>query len=190
VLKDTTGLSGMSASEKAAYANYRFLDTGAWKTWTEAQQKEFWKAVEQQKIPTPLPKPRDLGKDSRGVDLGSYTAAEYQAYRERERKLDGLRERSAWFRSERRALRIGEEGTEGNATDEDIEEERIRRRDIGHLQGKAMGRYEADPAWDDVVPIPQDDGEGALAAIAYTDEYAEGKYPPFLYAMLNYTNTL
>lgn len=37
-----------------------------------------------------------------------------------------------------------------------------------------MGRYESDPAWDDVVPIPQDDGEGALAQIAYTDEYAEG----------------
>jgi protein farnesyltransferase/geranylgeranyltransferase type-1 subunit alpha len=37
-----------------------------------------------------------------------------------------------------------------------------------------MGKYEGDPAWDDVVPIPQDDGEGALAQIAYTDEYAEG----------------
>ncbi|KUJ15553.1 farnesyltransferase-like protein [Mollisia scopiformis] len=36
-----------------------------------------------------------------------------------------------------------------------------------------MGKYEGDPVWDDVVPIPQDDGEGALAAIAYTDEYAE-----------------
>jgi protein farnesyltransferase/geranylgeranyltransferase type-1 subunit alpha len=28
------------------------------------------------------------------------------------------------------------------------------------------------------MPIPQDDGEGALAQIAYTDEYAEGQ--PFL----------
>ncbi|KAG9244077.1 farnesyltransferas-like protein [Calycina marina] len=36
-----------------------------------------------------------------------------------------------------------------------------------------MGKYEGDPAWDDVVPIPQDDGEGALAQIAYADEYAE-----------------
>jgi protein farnesyltransferase/geranylgeranyltransferase type-1 subunit alpha len=38
-----------------------------------------------------------------------------------------------------------------------------------------MGKYESEPEWDDVVPIPQDDGEGALAQIAYTDEYAEGK---------------
>jgi protein farnesyltransferase/geranylgeranyltransferase type-1 subunit alpha len=37
-----------------------------------------------------------------------------------------------------------------------------------------MGKYEGNPVWDDVVPIPQDDGEGALAQIAYTDEYAEG----------------
>ncbi|KAF5871660.1 putative protein farnesyltransferase geranylgeranyltransferase type i alpha subunit protein [Botrytis fragariae] len=36
-----------------------------------------------------------------------------------------------------------------------------------------MGIYERDPIWDDVVPIAQDDGEGALAQIAYTDEYAE-----------------
>lgn len=38
-----------------------------------------------------------------------------------------------------------------------------------------MGIYEKNPIWDDVVPIAQDDGEGALAQIAYTDEYAEGK---------------
>ncbi|CAL3963184.1 unnamed protein product, partial [Diplocarpon coronariae] len=36
-----------------------------------------------------------------------------------------------------------------------------------------MGLYEGDPDWDDVVPLAQDDGAGALAAIAYTDEYAE-----------------
>ncbi|KAA8575227.1 hypothetical protein EYC84_004419 [Monilinia fructicola] len=36
-----------------------------------------------------------------------------------------------------------------------------------------MGLYDKDPIWDDVVPIAQDDGEGALAQIAYTDEYAE-----------------
>lgn len=42
-------------------------------------------------------------------------------------------------------------------------------------QSGRMGIYEKDPIWDDVVPIAQDDGEGALAQIAYTDEYAEGK---------------
>jgi len=37
-----------------------------------------------------------------------------------------------------------------------------------------MGQYSDDPAWEDVVPLPQDDGgPNPLAAIAYTDEYSE-----------------
>ncbi|KAG9234166.1 farnesyltransferas-like protein [Amylocarpus encephaloides] len=36
-----------------------------------------------------------------------------------------------------------------------------------------MCYYEGSPEWDDVVPIEQDDGEGALAQIAYSEEYAE-----------------
>ena len=37
-----------------------------------------------------------------------------------------------------------------------------------------MGQYEDTAAWDDIVPIPQDDGgPNALATIAYTDEYSE-----------------
>lgn len=61
-------------------------------------------------------------------------------------------------------------------TAEDFEEERLRRVKIAQMAGgRKLGKYEGDPAWDDVVPIPQDDGEKPLAAIAYTDEYAEGK---------------
>lgn len=37
-----------------------------------------------------------------------------------------------------------------------------------------MGKYSEDPAWDDVVPLPTDEGgPNPLAAIAYSDEYAE-----------------
>ncbi|KAF2725408.1 protein prenylyltransferase [Polychaeton citri CBS 116435] len=37
-----------------------------------------------------------------------------------------------------------------------------------------MGRYSEDPAWADVVPLPTDTGgPNPLAAIAYSDEYAE-----------------
>ncbi|GAB7357511.1 hypothetical protein MBLNU459_g0042t1 [Dothideomycetes sp. NU459] len=37
-----------------------------------------------------------------------------------------------------------------------------------------MGRYSDDSQWEDVVPIPQDDGgPNPLAAIAYTDDYSE-----------------
>jgi hypothetical protein len=37
-----------------------------------------------------------------------------------------------------------------------------------------MGKYSDDTNWDDIVPLPQDDGgPNPLAAIAYTDEYSE-----------------
>jgi len=97
------------------------------------------------------------------VAIGSYTPKEFEAWERRLGELEGLRLKSRRF------------GERIEKTEENIEEERSRRKLIGHLQGKRMGRYEGDPVWDDVVPIPQDDGEGALAAIAYTDEYAEGK---------------
>lgn len=162
----------MTANEKAAYANYRFLETGAWRTWNAAQQKEFWKAVEQQKILEPLPKPKDLGKDSRGRDIGTYTIEEYRVYEQTQKDLLRLRVESERFRERRRDL-----GTELSEEEKSIEisEERNRRKVLGQLQRRTMGKYEGDPVWDDVVPIPQDDGEGALAQIAYTDEYAEGQ---------------
>lgn len=165
-LKETKGLSNLTTNEKFAYSNSVFLETGAWRSWPTAQQKEFWKAVEQQKIPIPLPKPRNLGKDPRGIDIGSYTPAEYKLYQRRQREIEGLGGKSARF-IERREL--GKEIESG-----EIEEERNRRKLLGNLRGKKMGQYEGNPVWDDVVPIPQDDGVGALAAIAYTDEYAEG----------------
>ncbi|TVY18433.1 Protein farnesyltransferase/geranylgeranyltransferase type-1 subunit alpha [Lachnellula arida] len=166
-LAQTKGLSSLSPTEKSAYANSRFLETNVWKTWPSPQQKEFWAAVEKQNIPIPLPKPRDLGKDSRGQELGTYTVEEYAQYRKRERQLQGLRRESVRFRDRREKI------PDGEVSEGAIEDEKNRRKLIGLLQGKRMGLYEGNPEWDDVVPIPQDDGEGALAQIAYTDEYAE-----------------
>lgn len=65
-------------------------------------------------------------------------------------------------------------------TDQDKQDEEQRRVEISRMEsGKKIGRYEGDPDWDDVVPIPQDDGVNPLAAIAYTDEYAEGMQPQY-----------
>lgn len=37
-----------------------------------------------------------------------------------------------------------------------------------------MSKYADDPAWADVIPLPQDDGgPNPLAAISYTPEYSE-----------------
>jgi len=89
----------------------------------------------------------------------------------RERDLSAFREKSRRF-CERRDLKV----KQGETVDiGEIEDERNRRKLIGQFQGRRMGIYESDPEWDDVIPIPQDDGENPLAAIAYTDEYAEGK---------------
>lgn len=171
VLKDTKGLSRMTAAERTAYATYRFLDAGAWKFWNESQQKEFWKAVEQQKIPTPLPKPEDLGKDTSGRDIGTYTPEDYRNYEKLLKDIQRLRANSESFRERRSSLGKAWVG-EDQAVQ--FEDERNRRKLLGRLTRKTMGRYEGDPVWDDVIPIPQDDGEGALAQIAYTDEYVEG----------------
>jgi len=57
----------------------------------------------------------------------------------------------------------------------DLKEEQQRRKEIYNIQtGKKMATYGSNPIWDDIKPIPQDDGENPLAAIAYSDEYAEG----------------
>ncbi|KAI9046547.1 hypothetical protein LZ554_009293 [Drepanopeziza brunnea f. sp. 'monogermtubi'] len=165
VLRDKNGFSNLSPGEKSAYATSVLLETGTWKSWAEPQQKEFWQTVERLKIPIPLPQPRGLGKDPRGVALVEYTPKEYRLYERRERELRGLREKSDRFRSKR--------ASEQGASEEEVEEERNRRKLLGNLRGRKMGVYESDPNWDDVVPLAQDDGEGALAAIAYTDEYAE-----------------
>jgi protein farnesyltransferase/geranylgeranyltransferase type-1 subunit alpha len=136
-------------------------------------QKEFWKAVEERKIPIPRTKPRDLGKDRRGREIGSYSPEEYRAYLRREEEIRGLREKSVEFVRFRRKIKE-EDGGDCEELSGKIEDERNRRILIARLEGRKMTKYEGDPEWDDVVPLPQVEGEGALAAIAYTDEYAEG----------------
>lgn len=101
---------------------------------------------------------------------------EYEGYLAVRRQVAKLTRESEKFRERRDRKQLSEGETE---------DERSRRKLIGGLSGKKMGRYEGDPDWDDVVPIPQDDGENALAAIAYTDEYAEGTACAFQFQIKN-----
>ena len=61
----------------------------------------------------------------------------------------------------------------------EVEEEKKRRAQMAALReelyGDRTGSYALDPEWDDVEPIPHAEPEGALAAIAYPEDYAEGK---------------
>jgi hypothetical protein len=108
--------------------------------------------VEKYKIPTPLPKPKDLGKDLLGRGIGEYSPKEYSLWKERGDKLEllksasqGFRIRYRGFREEKERERKGDldsEGKEGQGkeeraiTEEELEEERARRRQIGQLRGK------------------------------------------------------
>lgn len=63
-------------------------------------------------------------------------------------------------------------------------EEKLRRKEISTLRMELYGErtdpYTEDPEWDDVIPLVVEDGEGALAAIAYPEHYSEGASgPPF-----------
>ncbi|KAI6248152.1 Protein farnesyltransferase/geranylgeranyltransferase type-1 subunit alpha [Erysiphe necator] len=151
----------LTSDQKIAYILCSILETGSWRSWDTTQQNEFWKCVEARKVPIPISNPRDIGKDSKGRDLGQLSPIEFYKYIRKEREVDILRAESKCFRE--KLLK----------TEADIETERNRRKLIYFLKGDKMGKYEGDPNWDDVVPIPQEDGERALAVITYTDEYSE-----------------
>lgn len=173
-LAETKGFSSLTSKEKTGYAYSIFLLTEVWRSWSAPQQKEFWDTIKDLKIPAPQKQVRELGKDSQGKDLGSYSVEDFAKWEKRQLDLRKLREKSERFRERYKAWKGKGEFGKGENFETEIEEERSRRKFIGHLLGKKMTRYEGDPEWDDVVPMPQDDGEGALAAIAYTDEYVEG----------------
>ncbi|CZR57915.1 related to geranylgeranyltransferase type I alpha subunit (RAM2) [Phialocephala subalpina] len=89
-LAASKGIQNLTANEKACYAHAVFLETGAWRSWPAATQNEFWKTIQSEKIPIPLPKPQDLGRDTRGIEVGKYTPAEFKLYLRREREIEGL----------------------------------------------------------------------------------------------------
>ncbi|POS85316.1 hypothetical protein EPUL_003038 [Erysiphe pulchra] len=151
----------LKSGHKIVHILSSIIETGDWRLWNESQQKEFWNCIEAQNLPIPIPRPRDLGKDSRGRDLGQFSPTEFYKYIRKERQVGILKTESRRFREKL----IKEEA--------DIETERNRRKLINMLKGKKTGTYEDDPNWDDVIPIPQEDSKKALAAITYSDEYSE-----------------
>lgn len=150
------------------------------------------------------PEPFHWGRDKHGRDLGDYPLEEYEAQRAKRDRLAHLRRESSLFRHRRarardarelgewvdwstgKPIEVDDEGEQHardptTAEDDDVEAERRRRAEMASLSdelyGEKMGPYAQDPEWDDVVPMPQDEPEGALAAIAYPEDYAEGTHP-------------
>ena len=128
------------------------------------------------------------GRDRFGADLGDSTPEQLDKRSEGALHLSSLeiqhsaflekkeREKGRWLDLEtNKAVAV---------TADEVEEEKLRRKEIARLRmelyGERTGAYGTDPAWDDVVPMPIEEPEGALAAIAYPEEYAEGLITPLL----------
>ncbi|RYO76191.1 hypothetical protein DL766_009806 [Monosporascus sp. MC13-8B] len=182
------GPHGMSPAALQAYNNAEYVKPGvAADVLSKKAQKELWKQANEASLPLRrLPRPRQFqwGHDAEGRDRGEYTSIEdFDARRAREDRLFLLQIRSDRFRNRGARERIGfvrydtSESVDYGCSEEDIEAERVRRKEIADLRmelyGVRSGSYALDPEWDDVAPIPQAEPEGALAAIAYPDDYAE-----------------
>jgi len=148
-------------------------------------QRDLWRHVNEGNIPlrTLRDHTASWGRDRFGQEIGGYSIKRYYEWSERRVFLTVLEAASRAFvdRRDRAARGEKELGTDNEVvvTDTEFESERIRRHEMAALRqelyGANTGRFALDPDWDDVIPIPQDEPEGALAAIAYPAEYAEGK---------------
>jgi protein farnesyltransferase/geranylgeranyltransferase type-1 subunit alpha len=138
-------------------------------------EREFWKFVNKEKLPERHVRDSyDWGKDKNGKDIASYTIEEFN-----ERKVKQARYRAlSLFSRQFGHLRdqAKREGTE--LTETQFEEERTRRREMAamkkDLYGELTAKLVQDPVYDDIIPIPMEEPENALARIAYPDFYAEG----------------
>lgn len=122
------------------------------------------------------------GRDRFGADLGDSTPEQLDRRSERASQLSALEIQHSVFleKKEREKGRwLDPKTNEAVAvTTDEVEEEKLRRKEIARLRmelyGERTGEYGTDPVWDDIVPMPIEEPEGALAAIAYPEEYAEG----------------
>jgi protein farnesyltransferase/geranylgeranyltransferase type-1 subunit alpha len=126
------------------------------------------------------------GRDRFGADLGDSTPEQLDRRRERALQLSALEIQHSVFLEKKEREKEGWPDSKTNeavtVTADEVEEEKLRRKEIARLRmelyGERTGEYGTDPAWDDIVPMPIEEPEGALAAIAYPEEYAEGLINP------------
>ncbi|KAF3770903.1 protein prenylyltransferase, partial [Cryphonectria parasitica EP155] len=179
-----SGPSGLSPAERSVWANAHYARSPALlKQLGNKSQRDVWKVVNETGG-LPLRAPRTThswGRDRFGADLGEYPPEQFAKRSERTLQLAALEVQRRAFLAKRereRARWVDPDTKEVVAVShEEIEEERLRRSEIATLRmelyGERSGAYGTDPDWDDVVPMPVEDGEGTLAAIAYPDDYAE-----------------
>lgn len=128
----------------------------------------------------------DWGRDRFGRPVADYTLTQFADRSAKRIALTALGVESRAFR-QRRNRWAAIDSTSGGSGEDDVaetrkrelDEERERRRKMAALRaelyGERIGTYAQDPEWDDVVPVPAEEPDGALAAIAYPEDYAEGE---------------
>jgi protein farnesyltransferase/geranylgeranyltransferase type-1 subunit alpha len=134
-------------------------------------EREFWKFVTKEGLPIRrLPRDYAWGKDRSGRDIGTYSPDELEQRTLKHAKLASLQIQHRQFLKKREL--------QNEVSTEEINAEKTRRKAMAALKrdlyGEITGSLAQDPEWDDVIPIPQNEPEGALAQIAYPDDYAEG----------------
>lgn len=175
--REEVGLSGLTPAERKTYTHTKLiLPVSQYKVpLSNKTEREFWKTVTKEGLPIRrLPKDHNWGKDKTGRDIGTYKLDDFQQRQIKQAKLSALNLLHEQFLVKRNLEQQGGE----KITQEDIEKEKKRRGDMAALKkdlyGKFTGLLAKDPLWDDVIPIPQNETEGALAQIAYPEDYAEG----------------
>ncbi|ORY71706.1 protein prenylyltransferase [Pseudomassariella vexata] len=179
------GLDGMSAVDKQGWITQQSAQPGVIEELSKKTQKEILKQVSDLGIPVRRahikPTPDQWGKDKHGRNIGDYTLEERNVRFTKQSKLRKLTSASDRFRNRRdlvlSGLVDGNTGEPFTLEDGAVEKERVRRKEMAALKddlyGEKRNSYSMDPDWDDVVPIPQSEPEGALAAISYPEDYAE-----------------
>ncbi|RWA03353.1 hypothetical protein EKO27_g11751 [Xylaria grammica] len=179
------GLDSLSPADKQTYLNLELVrNTDKVKYLSKKSQRELWKQLSEANVPLRgAPRPRDdqWGRDKKGRDIGDYTLEEYAVYEQKKSRISELDLESTFFKRNRdRAHWETKNATTGEVyiiTEDDVRAERGRRQEMAALRSELYGvtsnPYVNDPEWDDVVPIPQEEPEGAIAAISYAEDYAE-----------------
>ncbi|KAF7552019.1 hypothetical protein G7046_g7553 [Stylonectria norvegica] len=174
--RQDVGLPGLTALEKKTYAHANLILPVAQRRvpLSNKTEREFWKQVTKEGLPIRhLPRNYNWGEDKTGRDIATYQLDEFEQRTLKHARLTALNILHRHFLNLReRAAKQG-----NTVSEEDTEEEKKRRKAMAALKrdlyGDLTGPLAQDPEWDDVMPISQDEPEGALAQIAYPDEYAE-----------------
>ena len=185
--RDKAGLNGLSAPDRTAWIHAAVARSTHLRARLPAKlQKELWKHINDASLDSRVlkkPEPDQWGPDRNGQPLGAYPVAQFEARRVRQITLSVKEAESLRFKAFRsraqRGVRDLKTGETVAVTQTELEAEKTRRGEIAALKkelyGEMASAYGQDPVWDDVVPILADEPEGALAAISYPAQYAEGR---------------